>query len=112
MGKYPHARENLRLAAAVLRNHRGAAAELLFQSIADLGKWSHDIVAMGLATVVHDEMTPAVDYLIHYLNSGEETWRNLYLGHMLEQLHLAGPEREDARSLRDSIFARQQRDLA
>ena len=90
-----------------LERHGDLVRRRLFEPLSPLAKWQDDIAENGLDHVINQELGPPADYLVSYLNTGLEAWRSLYLGHMLEQLHVPGYEGGPALALRRKVFAAQ-----
>ncbi len=101
----------LQIVAKALSKHKREVAECLFEPLVQLAKWDSDIKTLGIEQVIERETRPPSDYLINFLRTGDNTWRSLYLGHMLEQIHLPGYDAEDCHALRCSVLNQEREGL-
>ena len=102
-----HSSPRLRAAAQALAGKRLALAVALVDSIADLEKYSHDIgAAESREEFATRETMALVDYLIAYLNTGDGTYRDLYLGEKLKQCYAKEDGPREAIARRERITQR------
>jgi len=73
--------------------------------------WGSEIESSSAEEVIKREIVPAVDYLINCFRTDDSTWRSLYLGHLLEQLHRPGVESESEFDVRHSVLNQQREGL-
>lgn len=84
-------------AEVVLRHHRDALTEAHVAALGDHVRFKENRVDMNLQRFAASECVAAIDYLLRYCSTGDLVWRDLYLGHLLEQVH--APEQSKAQAL-------------
>ena len=85
----PASRELVRLICTSLRRDRHALAVRLMRALAGWEKYDREIRdhEADLDTYVKTTFYVFIDYLICYFSTGDETYKNLYVGEKLKQLH-------------------------
>jgi FkbH-like protein len=88
---------------------RGALAASLLEPLRGMEKYAATLAAMGVEGFTAWEVHPLTDYLIRYLKTGDEVWRDAYLGKRLEQLHHLSTEDHDTLLKRNLTVIRDDR---
>lgn len=110
MQSKPNARPLQTVAKALSRQKR-AVAQCLFDPLVKWAKWESDVEALGAEQVIQMEIRPAVDYLIRFLRTDDVIWRDMYLCHLLEQMHRPGEHADSAFDLRREVLDQQREAL-
>jgi FkbH-like protein len=100
----PRNRSNRRKLANALKRNRRAAALCLKDSIAGWEKFAPQLESTGIEAFIAWETIPLVDYLINYLQSDNSTWRDLFVGERLKQLHWAPDTLPEMIARRERVF--------
>jgi FkbH-like protein len=95
----PAPRELVRIICASLRRDRHALALRLMEALGGWEKYDREIRdhKADLDTYVISHFYVFIDYLICYFSTGDKTYKNLYVGEKLKQLHdsMLTPEQDD-----------------
>jgi FkbH-like protein len=91
--------------ATALTTHKDAVARALTASIAQWDKFADEIQQLSSepGAFEHLQIDVFVDYLAQYFSTGDEAYRDLYIGEKLKQLYDARDSREQALARRQSI---------
>ena len=92
--------------SAVLHTHRHALAQELLGGIAGWEKYASEISGSDRNDFLKRELYAFVDYLALYFRTGDETYKHLYIGEKLKQLHHRGEDCAEARAGAEPAQAR------
>src|SRR5208283_4204895 len=90
--------------AHVLSSNKDAAAMILARPLARWEKFAADCALMAPLAFARWEGLPLVDYLINFLRTGDQTWRDLYIGERLKQLDWPADNLEQAAARNQEVL--------
>src|SRR5580704_4137456 len=97
--------------ARLLSSNKDAAAMILARPLARWEKFAADCASMPLLAFARWEALPLVDYLINYLRTGDQTWRDLYVGERLKQLDWPADSLQQASARSKEVLSSDRDDL-
>jgi FkbH-like protein len=97
---------DLRAAARVLSARRAEVADRYFALLWAWVQTYRKPQDLDPALFMSEEVQASVEYLLRYLRSGDDTWRDLYLGHLLELLHRPGDDKTAVQAARRDALDR------
>jgi len=94
-----------RACAAAIGKHREAIAYAMLDNLYLMPRWAQDIRQnqRNLDSFVARELHVFVDYIRHYLRSGDDAYMHLYVGEKLKQTYDTGLEPGEAAELRRQL---------
>src|SRR3984957_4351198 len=93
-----------RLAHTLLRN-RDVAAACLAEPLPRWSKFAASSASLGAEAFARLETVPLVDFLIRYYETQDRTWRDLYIGERIKQIHFSTDDVEQNMTRRARILA-------
>src|ERR1700693_1066576 len=99
-----------RLAHTLLRN-RDSAAACLAEPLPRWSKFASSSASLGAEAFARLETVPLVDFLIRYFETEDRTWRDLYIGERIKQLHFSTDDAEQNMSRRARVLVSDRENL-
>jgi len=90
--------------AQALSRHRNQAAAILAKPLAQWSKFAASAESLGADAFAREETGPLVDFLIRYFETPDPTWRHLYIGERLKELHLPTDNVEQTQARRREVL--------
>jgi len=97
-------RFKLREIASALKRNRRAAARCLAEPLAMWEKFAASHESLGAEVFVDRETIGLIDYFIQYIREDDPSWRNLYVGERLKQLHWPPDSLDEIIERRERVF--------
>ena len=91
------------LAHALFLN-RDLAASCLARPLTQWNKFAASSTSLGGEAFTRLETVPLVEFLIRYFKTNDRTWRDLYIGERIKQVHFSTDNLEQNRARRERIL--------
>src|SRR5579872_1792529 len=91
--------------------YRNSAAACLAEPLPRWSKFAASSASLGTEAFARLETVPLVDFLIRYFETQDRTWRDLYIGERIKQLHFSSDDIEQNVARRGRILTHDRESL-